>query len=436
MTSGIDLYANEMSSVGTPGTRRLFTSLVGYAFGLLIVVSTLNNQPWANEVYPLGSILNWTAICLCYFFLVCHVGFRWWLVVIPLLLVVAFFFRTTYPGKTFYLTSQNMVFFLTGSLVANVALRELMVVAEKLLIACVLMMLFQVSGVGEWTQYFVTHGTLADGSTVSLTQVPTLFRSLAETGGTFLQGRPAGIFHANQYAVLFVVFMMALEVGLLVGNDDFRSRSRWRWLIFFACALTQSKAAILAFEIMWIILLTRRMLSKLSAVALQAQFLMCFLIYWLLFPGVFEIYMGPEIILNSFAVRMLDFANLLGIDFEDMRRSLDQFKAMSEAVGRIGEVSQRTSGFSQLLQEWALTIPVSVSICFVSWLGRLGVQDSTKGNVGTLVCGGMVGVLMSAALLASQLFWFMFGLGVPWAIWGLDSASTRMRSDPAVGSVV
>lgn len=391
----------------------------------LIVGSVINNQPWALEIYPFGSVVNVLAILTAVALAFNRVGCTSWLVILSLVLGVSFLTRGRDIGAFTYLTTQNAFFFFAGSLISNFAIRPIRIFCDWLLLVCVFAMLLQITGVGEWTQFFATHGTLADGTSVPIAQVPTLFRSIGETGGTFLQGRPAGIFHSNQNVVLFVVFILAIELAELVRGSGASRSPWWRRLALFACILTQSKAAILSFEIVWIALFFASKVPRTKMIQVQLEFIICVLLYWAFFPGIFQIYMGPEVLINSALVRLLDLASLLGIEFGDIRRSLSEFAELSRAVNRIGEVTQRTSGFSQMLQAWPVSLVVVSLIGGAVWRVRKQSIEPTVYWTGLLISLALIGVLVSAALLASQLFWFIAGIGMPWIYWSITSPSRK-----------
>ncbi len=326
-----------------------------------------------------------------------------------------------------YIIFLNVLFLFAGAVVV-VRHRHLV---TKTLIAIVVVsgaiMFLQVAGVGEWTQALTTHGFISDTLSLSKAPEPTLFVSYLDTAANFLQGRPAGLFHANQFASLIVVVTLALTMA--------QSGKRSMLLDTLVCVtavLTMAKVVILALILLagYFFLFTgqdgKRIAFRfgfLSAAALAA--------YAVLFPGLIQVYLfsGQTIWVSIFA-RVLELGSMVfAWDIGDQQTVVSElsnrFKAKIyydqhfETAQTLPTPGNDKSALPPLLRSAPIILSgMAIGFMIVASNARIrkSLYDWFRLNISTestTVLIALASFCLAANFLDAQIFWFFVGFAVP-----------------------
>ena len=149
-------------------------------------------------------------------------------ILLVLLSASLFFVDKIYGYRIPYIVSLNILFMITGIIISSRYWKITKKVVVFSTVVSGVVMLLQLIGVGEWTQFFTTHGNLPNGTSLTKSPFPTLFVDAAELQANHLQGRPAGLFYSNQFASLVVLFAVALS--MTAGGR------RYFWVDIMLCA--------------------------------------------------------------------------------------------------------------------------------------------------------------------------------------------------------
>lgn len=299
------------------------------------------------------------------------------------------------------------------------------------------LMVLQVVGVGEWTQFLTTHGTVAGAPDVPKIPMPTIFLGYYEVEANFLQGRPAGLFHSNQFASLIILFALALSI----------SRKGERSLIVdmalcTTAVLSLAKVVFLGLALMLIYSFvsggregraTAMRFAALAAVALVA--------YAVLFPGMFQLYFfSAHNVWQSVASRVADMLAMFGFNPDQIRTILlsDWFTFGMRRDGQIKDalVDQlasvdkhgRTTAFSALTHHAAILYAGAAAAILLFSL-NLPARRNTAAwcrehfsheHVTLLIAIGSF--CLAANFLGAPIFWLMIGFAMPSAVLAIDKS--------------
>jgi hypothetical protein len=284
------------------------------------------------------------------------------------------------------------------------------------------MMFLQVVGAGEWTQALTTHGIIGNGIEVPKSPLPTLFLGYYEVQANFLQGRPAGLLHSNQFASLVILFALALSIS--------REGERSWWVDAALCAtavLTLAKVVFLGIALLVAFyFLTGRRALAIRFAALTATFIV---VYAVLFPGMFQIYFfSLHNVWQSIAARFVDVLMLAGFEPDQITAGLLRFDFGMRSSGELKDalidrmLVQSTGRLSAItaLTPHAVMIYAAASVAFLCFSinegARRQVLDWIRSNIDrehisvALVLGAFC---LAANFLGSQIFWMMAGFVVP-----------------------
>lgn len=241
------------------------------------------NQP-SSELAAVGRFAHLVSIgmAVSLLYLVAGAG-----ILVYVFVCAALFIFGLFGTRMPYEAALCILFLGVGSVIGSTRRRMAAGAVIALTIISGVVMFLQLVGVGGWTQILTTHGIMRDGSSIPKEAFPTLFRGVGELEGNFLQGRPAGLLHSNQFASLVILFALALSIG---------DRGQRTWAIDAAlcitAVLTLAKVVFLGLAL----LLSYQLAfggREGRAVAFRFGMLTvgAIAIYALLFPGVFQTYL-------------------------------------------------------------------------------------------------------------------------------------------------
>ncbi len=393
----------------------------------LVLGAVVNNQQWEGAYFSIGRCINLMAIASAGLFV--GLGARRneaFLIALVALVFVAGGLQALIKLDAGYLMFQNALFFLAGSLMGSCFLEKIRAALTVMAYISVPVMILQVLGAGEWVYFLSTHGMQITGESISKTPVATLFVPINELGGTFLQGRPAGPFHSNQYATILAV------AGLAVYFDVSTSR-RIRSLIFLGVfgVLTLSKVFFLAALFMFVFILCVQVRRRMKAVQLLMGLFAILGAYSILFPGVVGTYLGLAVIVNSALLRIVDVLRLLPIDLSNFGiynqliesgAAVLDYRALGAVEAQPREV--QVSGIAQFIELWRVSMPIFLLLAFGYFNGVKRMQRPPFFTI--LLMIGLMTVLLSSGMLLSQTFWFLSGVAlypVGSAFWRTEATS-------------
>lgn len=392
----------------------------------MVAVVVLTNQPdlFLTQVGKIVHLVNIAAACL-----LVAVKIDPKLLLFVALTGVLFLIGETSGVRLPYETCLAVLFLLSGLVVSS----HWSGMATRLLVATVLLsgslMILQVLGVGEWTQALTTHGFTDLGNHTPKTPHPTFLVGLEELKANYLQGRPAGLLHSNQFASLVILVTLALSIA--------RTGPR---LLTVDAALSTVAAVSLA-KIVYLGLLMLAVFYWLAGSSEQRRNATRYLIltalalvvYVAVFPGLTaKFLLNVEVLWISVAVRIVDVTTLLfGIGYTELVALADSYLPGS-AVSRfvrigaptIGAVSEAGHGqsitsISMLLWYLPFMVVVALAALIVARVCRsripaglrIEIRRPYRHRMGVLIV--LFVFCFVANIFGAQVFWFFAGFGVP-----------------------
>ncbi len=414
------LYILLMNSISLEARRRLglFFSTADRVSAYLLLPLVLcseviNNQSWSAYL-NIGKTVNVITIlvALCLTFNLAKPK-AWLAFVLIFFCVATGRHNSLFSGS--YIVMKCLLY--AGASAALFIQRPLLISRQFLFIsmASTLMMLLQVLGIGEWTLWLTTHGAYADGLQHSKELVPTLFISKESLNSSFLQGRPSGFLHSNQFASL--VCIASIAYYYLVPP----TKNRLLAFIPYAgfAVLLLAKVVLLSVIAMSVLAfgLIKAKLRHLVGKIIIGYFL-CMIIYYIFFPGIVSQYTGAYTFSASFYSRIYDIVNTVQpnrIDKNPLQANI--LEKVEKSIGqhessKIAHVKQ-ISGISQLLKDWQLNFSV-ILLCLYIFIKRwqTGIQtNAILTNRALIYLVGVSSFLIAAPFLYAPSFWFFMGIG-------------------------
>jgi len=272
-------------------------------FPALVIAMVVGNQLWKFGPFYIGQMISWGVDCAAAVIVVSRFRNKVWPLVLLACIILTRASGSGYEGNqpvdTAYLVFLNVLFCAAGAVVAS---RRINLVYRQVFWICLLctpLMLLQMLGVGEWTQFLATEG----GPGVQ-PQFPTLFVGNDDLTFSVIQGRPSGFLHSNNFLSIILLFALALHYS----NTKTR-KLNWRDLVLCTMVvLAMAKSVFLIFSAMvvWMLMFgDGRQRLRISKVVLLIFAL--FGLYALLFPGLFASNMSLYHLTFGFFVRANDF---------------------------------------------------------------------------------------------------------------------------------
>jgi hypothetical protein len=243
-------------------------------------------------------------------------------------------------------------------------------------------MFFQISGISSFFMFWNTdyaHSLdildLSEIGTFKIIPVyPTLFLNTNELYYQIGQGRPSGLLNANNILSIFAVVGVALNF-ITIKSTKFRYSD---FVVLCIVVLTMSLMAFSATLLLYLFsLFFFDRIHKIKSIKLFFILLILSGIYYLLFPGLFEINFGEAKFIMSFLQRGLDLANSLGIlQLNDIYS--DQIKFLGHDYNEESTYSQ----FSKILKsKYVFLFLIGFIISMTIYINRIIYFKIKKGSV-------------------------------------------------------
>ncbi len=320
-----------------------------------------------------------------------------------------------------YEVTLNVLFLAAGAIAGQLQRENVKNALLAITLLSGIVMLLQVLGVGEWTQALTTNGILPGGGRVEVPLEPSFLVTARDFQGSYLQGRPSGLFHSNQFACLVVMITMAFFLttnrvsGLFLGFS-----------LCFVSVLLLSKVVFLGIIGMLIVLflLGHRRTSVKYFIMMAAAVLL----YFVLFPGLLNLFLiNPHVMAVSLVVRLVDVAAAIGIDANSSMRFFEHIGLIHAGQMKDALVAQiisgnATSGTSTAVVTLSSHAPVflsAASALFLAWLvfpdvRRLGLdlrKSTSARNI--MILMALATFCLAADFLSAGIFWAFAGFAVP-----------------------
>lgn len=395
--------------------------VVGLFVFCLISSVVLANQTLEGFVQA-GRVLHILSIGLALLLLYS----RFFLRVTPFLVVITLLFALGQFGhRPPYEAALLCLAFFLGLLTSVATSGFVLRVLVGVVAFSTVVMFLQIVGISDSLLLFSSHGRLPSGEFVPVSAEPTFLVGYNSLTATYLQGRPSGLLHSNQFSSFIIIATTAVFLGLSqLRNVPIAA------LLAFAGVLTLSKAVTLFIILAYILGRGRQSSAQKENCTLLARFyLIFFALYFLLFPGmVITFYLNPHVILGSIASRGIDIIVPLGFDRDYL---LSLVSMMMNALSSAQDAEHITR---QLIFEISGTSGVSLYAVLATYSGQLafvGVfllllmmyskkfSNSVAATLHSayysrgifLVCGLAV-FSLSADFSGMALFWFLLGLAI------------------------
>lgn len=379
-------------------------------FPAILISATLNQQFAHSILQFFGQVLGWVALGGAVLICFKQFGDKKWPIILAAMLLASKAGRIAMGDyHLFYVlyTISMAGFFCAAG--ATIACKSTMLIYKQVMFFCMAsipLMLLQVVGMGEWTQYFRTdmHGFL-----LTKEQVPTLFMEGGQLIVTTLQGRPAGFCFANNYLSIVLMFALSLHYGL---DQDNRITAEDLSLSAIAI-LCMSKIVFLTFAILFLKgLFTEALKRKFKWLKVATGVAVFAFIYYIFFPGLFEYNLSIKNAHENFTIRVMDINEALGGNrlLEDV---ICRF-GTEEPIPIFALEKGAQSGYRGITK----VLPVLAGpllfgmIMYLRKIRRMRFVDSSLTKLS--VNGSLILILMPmvTSFIEGALFWFIAGFGV------------------------
>jgi hypothetical protein len=394
---------------------------VGGAIALCAIMAVVLQNQAAEYARHSGKLLHFLSIIICfyYIFLAKKDSYR-----IFALSAIAFFIH--YLGYSLpYYVCLCFVFFLASTSFTPDAQRGFASITLLLIAVSAVVMILQVSGVGEWTQFLTTHGYISEDFSVPKSPHPTLFVSYYDLQANYLQGRPAGILHSNQFASLIVLF----AIGLFLNKD---SEESLPVLLILSTSAIFLLAKVVFLGAMIIVVYNIACGNRKLAFKFTVAVVSTAIAYAFLFPGLFQTYFfSCHNIWQSVVVRLSDLGITAGgVSQSQMTDWLNSSNfcggdenilrpAIIDGIVLLSSDGVPISGYSALAPHLvifyvlglaAYTLSIFSAERFKQLKANFFSRFTTKH---VSVALSLLSFSLAANFLNSPLFWLLAGLAIP-----------------------
>lgn len=248
--------------------------------------------------------------------------------------------------------------------------RDPLRIQRQLSLICVLglpMMLLQVLGAGEWTQFLRTDSHSGDYDPTQYSTFLVQADKLSSLDS--LQSRPAGLFSSNNALSL----ALSIAVGLTMWLDSRRATPLRDLLLAMTSVLAMSKTVYAVIVGVAFLVIVAGHVSQKKRVWRFLLFVSCFLfIYALLFPGLWSLNINYDLWTLNYALRAISIEQSLGIQFVDDELHEWARSARPLLFDGSGSLVNPEGGLATLLSErsWVLAIAGLVALAVVKALFR------------------------------------------------------------------
>ena len=277
------------------------------------------NQGFGSQQEPilflgieLNQFLNWLVIL--FFIIVCRSTFKHSYIFLFFCFALIFskVFNIVFPESIlfygFYKFFLLSITFLGGFIYMNKYYN--LIHKQVLFIAFLntIMMILQISNVGEWTQFLSTESTEMFGEKL---MYDTLFVPIEQLNYSVIQARPSGFLRSNNILSGFVIFALAIHLSKAKHSSIFGTL-----ILTLMIVLSSARLAYLSYLFMFIILLLsgNRYLIKNAIISFLLMILWIFL-YSIFFPGLFDNYWNFDSLTYNLLIRINDIISNIQLSF-------------------------------------------------------------------------------------------------------------------------
>lgn len=281
----------------------------------------------------------------------------------------------------------------------------------------VILSLLQIMGV-QWAQSLTNYYWYDGGSNYSYLFVQ--WANLPTISG--LQIRPVGFASANNVVSQYLLFFYAFSILWFTGDKyQYRPSFLSVFIISFACALTGAKIIVFVMVMVNIVALFY-VERKMRVILFALTTCFAYLIYWLLFPGVFVYNFNIDLFIFNVMVRFADLLNRLGITYIDSMFSfLSQYQTgeyigirnVKSTVENLGVT--HITGIGSVIKYWSILFPIVLSLLPFWFIQLRKLSATPRINIQKLSLLMMVAALASTAggpFLMTSYFWFFFSFAL------------------------
>lgn len=269
----------------------------------LLIGGTLNQQFWSNTLLIIGRIASASSMLAAAIIVWSTYREKKWPLAIFAGIIISKVGRIMMGDSSgfsaLYTVFLALLFCFAG---AAIAFEKKQVIYRQVIFFCLIsipVMIMQLTGLSEWTQILrpELHGS------ESIAQVPTLFVAYQNVTIITSQARPAGLFWANVFLSIIIMFGLGLHYGRIKTN-------RLIWQDFVLCAiavLAMAKIVFLTFFVIvgWRFLTGDSFQKQKIKKVIILFFSLCFL-YAIFFPGIFAFTTSADLLVKNFKGRVHD----------------------------------------------------------------------------------------------------------------------------------
>lgn len=371
----------------------------------LVLSTVLGNQP-SEDVQLIGQAVAWLNMLAATLVLWKTVRHKLWIVILVICIIISKILRIVTMSSSAdiaYLIFFNFLFCSAGAVVLfqmpNRIYKQLMIIC----LLNLLFMVFQVTGLGAWSQVFTTHG---EGSMTE--PVSTLFVPEYNIDYLVIQGRPAGLSYSNIILCLILLFALVLHFSRTKGKV-------WWGTIVLSSMIVLAMSKLVFFGFILIFLCLMIMGSAKQKYAIFKAFtltVILFLLYWLLFPGLAAFNLSSDTISTSIFLRLNDIVNAISQD-NQMRDFLDVYLE-GTAQFTWGEEGDFVSGYAKLVKNLPMILPIMAAGAGIFIIGMLKLKKTDPELTAKVILAILVVGIYPVAFpcWGVQLYWFIAGLGL------------------------
>ena len=277
------------------------------------------NQGFGSQQEPilflgieLNQFLNWLVIL--FFIIVCRNTFKhsYMFLFFCIALIFSKVLNVLFPESILYYGFYKFfllsITFLGGFIYMN---KHFNLIHKQVLFIAfinVIMMILQITNVGEWTQFLSTESTELFGEKL---MYDTLFVPLEQLNYSVIQARPSGFLRSNNILSGFIIFALAIHLSRTKKQSIFSTS-----ILTLMIVLSSARLAYISYLFMFIILIFsgNRFLIKNAIVSFISMMFWIFL-YSIFFPGLFDNYWNFDSLTYNLFIRINDIISNIQLSF-------------------------------------------------------------------------------------------------------------------------
>jgi hypothetical protein len=381
-------------------------------FPAMLINMVIGNQQWEVGGINPGQPIFWFVLTLALIILAGSLRDPIWALGAAAVIVAGRVFEAASGISAVYFVALNGTFLIVGIIVALEAPTLVYRQLRFVLALCVPIMFLQVMGAGEWTQALNTEYLMTEAdSWVPKDVHPMLFKALdyVEWHYSVGQGRPAGLTHANNVLSLLIIFGFVLQFGRVK-----RPRVTWTDAVLvttMVMAMAKIVLAVVILLMLWMWFL-RDAESRKRATGILFLSIICYGIYALLFPGLFEMQLSAYKIMYSITVRIFDLIEAFTGLEDSQRAAIVNMMGDAQSYDYYSEDDVgKLSGYALILNYWPVLVAAGLIMTPLFFKGLSGLRANFPSIAATAFGAALTVVLYPAAVpfFRAQLYWYIFG---------------------------